>query len=407
MREVLVFLLISYISYFSDKGVSMIDDLKNLINKVVSPSSGKLESRVQDVMENNGEILIKYNREGLSPENKNEYENRILVSIKNKISSEKVTFSSFSKDSRDVYKTVNESTKIEEKKTRQDDASLKVGHGEKVKSKRNVPNVGRVIAVASGKGGVGKSTVAVNLALALKEKNKKVGLLDADIYGPSLPMLLNKRGERPRANEQKKILPLDTYGLKLMSFGFFVKEEEPVIWRGPMLGGVLSQFLFDVDWGTLDYLIIDLPPGTGDMQLSMAQTVNVDGAIIVSTPQDVALLDAVKGFNMFKQVKTPVLGMVENMSFFECNKCGEEHFIFGKGGVEASVKKLGTQLLGQIPLDIKVREGSDEGRPFMTLSEHKNGLIWKTYMAIAENVDKIFSEGEKNRKGFLGKLFGK
>lgn len=381
----------------------MIADLKICIDKVVNPLSGEAESvekRVEDISEKNGEIHIKYNREGLSPEDKRKFEDNILNSIKDKIDPEKVLFSSFSKNSSDIYKK-------EEKKDSSKDASLKVGHGDKITQKRNVAGVGKVIAIASGKGGVGKSTVSVNLALSLKKMNKKVGLLDADIYGPSLPMLLKKRGEKPRANDKKKIIPLESYGLKLMSFGLFVNEDEPVIWRGPMLGGVLNQFLFDVDWGQLDYLIIDLPPGTGDVQLSMAQTINVDGAIIVSTPQDVALLDATKGLKMFNQVKTPVLGMIENMSSFVCHKCGEEHFVFGKEGVKSKVEELKTQFLGKIPLDIEIRKGSDEGKPFMEFSKHQSGPIWKSYMSIASNVDKIFSKNEKESKGFLGKLFGK
>ena len=389
----------------------MISEIKDLIKGTVNPISGKPESeecRVKDVFEADGDLVVKYDREGLSPSQKRVFEDNILNVIKDKVQIDKVSFSSVSKDSGDVYKSLKKSTEAPEKEASKpsENATLNVGHG-KPAPKKVIPNVKKVIAVASGKGGVGKSTVSVNLALSLKKLNKKVALLDADIYGPSLPILLGKRGEKPKANDQKKIIPLEAHGLKFMSFGLFIKEGEPVIWRGPMLGGVLNQFLFDVDWGELDYLIIDLPPGTGDVQLSMIQSVSVDGSIIVSTPQDVALLDAIKGFNMFTQVKTPVVGMVENMSHFICSECGASHNIFGHGGVKAEVEKLETNLLGQVPLDIKVREGSDEGKPYMAFNFDEADEISKSYMAIAKNVDKILFEDKKNKKGFFGKLFGK
>ena len=398
----------------------MISEIKSLIKGTVNPISGKPESeecRVKDVFEADGDIIVKYDREGLSPSQKRAFEDNILNAIKDKVSEDKISFSSFSKDSGDVYKSLKTSSPDSPKKEvpnevpKEDpksnkEATLNVGHG-KPTPKKGIPNVKKVIAVASGKGGVGKSTVSVNLALSLKKLNKKVGLLDADIYGPSLPILLGKRGEKPRANDQKKIIPLEAHGLKFMSFGLFIKEGEPVIWRGPMLGGVLNQFLFDVDWGELDYLIIDLPPGTGDVQLSMIQSVMVDGSIIVSTPQDVALLDAIKGFNMFMQVKTPVIGMIENMSYFICSECGASHDIFGHGGVKAEVEKLETNLLGHVPLDIKVRLGSDEGKPYMAFNFDEEDEISKSYMAIAKNVDKILFDSKKNKKGFFGKLFGK
>jgi ATP-binding protein involved in chromosome partitioning len=225
-----------------------------------------------------------------------------------------------------------------------------------------VPGVANIIAVASGKGGVGKSTVAVNLALALKEKGLRVGVLDADIYGPSMPRLLGLKGQ-PQQIAGNKLEPMQAYGLKVMSMGFLVDEETPMIWRGPMVMSALSQMLKDVAWGELDVLVVDMPPGTGDAQLTMAQQVPLAGSVIVSTPQDLALIDARKGLNMFRKVNVPVLGIVENMSTFVCPHCGERSDIFGHGGAKAEATRLGIPFLGEVPLTIAIRETSDEGRP--------------------------------------------
>jgi ATP-binding protein involved in chromosome partitioning len=227
-----------------------------------------------------------------------------------------------------------------------------------------VPGVANIIAVASGKGGVGKSTVAVNLALALKEKGLRVGVLDADIYGPSMPRLLGLKGQ-PQQIAGNQLEPLQAYGLKVMSMGFLVDEETPMIWRGPMVMSALSQMLKDVAWGELDVLVVDMPPGTGDAQLTMAQQVPLAGAIIVSTPQDLALIDARKGLNMFRRVNVPVLGLVENMSTFICPHCGQRCDIFGHGGAKAEAQRLGVPFLGEVPLTLAVRESSDEGRPIV------------------------------------------
>ena len=225
-----------------------------------------------------------------------------------------------------------------------------------------VPGVANIIAVASGKGGVGKSTVAVNLALALKEKGLRVGVLDADIYGPSMPRLLGLKGQ-PQQIAGNQLEPLQAYGLKVMSMGFLVDEETPMIWRGPMVMSALSQMLKDVAWGELDVLVVDMPPGTGDAQLTMAQQVPLAGAVIVSTPQDLALIDARKGLNMFRRVNVRVLGLVENMSTFICPHCGQRSDIFGHGGAKAEAQRLGVPFLGEVPLTLAVRESSDEGRP--------------------------------------------
>jgi ATP-binding protein involved in chromosome partitioning len=223
-------------------------------------------------------------------------------------------------------------------------------------------DVKNVIAVASGKGGVGKSTLAVNLALALAETGAKVGLLDCDVYGPSIPLMLHISG-RPQVTPDKKIHPLMSYGLKLMSIGFLAGENAPVIWRGPMVHGIIRQFLSDVKWGELDYLVLDLPPGTGDAALTICQTAPLAGAVIVTTPQEVALIDARKGLQMFQRVNVPVLGIVENMSWFECDGCGKRHALFGEGGAERAAKELGTDVLGRVPLQPDVVAAGDAGKP--------------------------------------------
>jgi ATP-binding protein involved in chromosome partitioning len=233
-----------------------------------------------------------------------------------------------------------------------------------------VPGIGAIIAVASGKGGVGKSTVAANLALGLRTNGLKVGVLDADIYGPSMPRMLGISG-RPRSRDGKILLPMENYGLKCMSMGFLVPEDTPMIWRGPMVMSALQQMLREVEWGELDIMVVDMPPGTGDAQLTMAQQVPLAGAVIVSTPQDIALLDARKGLNMFKKVDVPVLGIVENMSYFLCPHCGGRSEIFSHGGARHEAERLATEFLGEVPLDLKIRETSDAGRP-ITISEPDN-----------------------------------
>lgn len=238
--------------------------------------------------------------------------------------------------------------------------------------KPGVPGVKTIIAVASGKGGVGKSTTTANLALALQANGLKVGVLDADIYGPSVPRLFNVTG-RPEPVSGRVLKPLEGYGVKVMSMGFMVEEETPMIWRGPMVISALTQMLREVAWGELDVLVVDMPPGTGDAQLTMAQQVPLAGAVIVSTPQDLALIDARKGLNMFRRVDVPVLGIVENMSYFLCPDCGGRHDIFGHGGARAEAEKLGVPFLGEVPLNMQIRETSDAGTPVVVSdpdSEH-------------------------------------
>lgn len=227
-----------------------------------------------------------------------------------------------------------------------------------------LPHVRNIVAVASGKGGVGKSTVAVNLATALALEGARVGLLDADIYGPSVPALLGLRRDELRG-EENRIYPPSRHGMKVMSMGLLVEEGQSVIWRGPMLHGVLKQFLNDVEWGELDYLVVDLPPGTGDVQLSLCQSVPIGGAVVVSTPQDVALGVAVKAINMFEKLNTPVVGIVENMSYYVCPHCGERDDVFGHGGAEEASARMNIPFLGGIPLERKVRQAGDQGSPIV------------------------------------------
>jgi ATP-binding protein involved in chromosome partitioning len=244
-----------------------------------------------------------------------------------------------------------------------------------------LPNVQNIIAVASGKGGVGKSTVAVNLAAGLSQLGARVGLFDADIYGPNVPRMV-KSDEGPEATEDKTLIPPERYGIKLMSMDFLVGEDDPVIWRGPMVHKIITQLVDDVDWGALDYLILDLPPGTGDTQLTILQTLPLTGAVIVTTPQQVALDDAIKGLRMFGQHETPVLGIAENMSEFRCPDCGGRHDIFGSGGGQALADEENLPFLGSIPLDPAVRSGGDGGEP-VVLNEGETATAFQT---LTENV---------------------
>jgi ATP-binding protein involved in chromosome partitioning len=226
-----------------------------------------------------------------------------------------------------------------------------------------IPHVKHTVAVSSGKGGVGKTTVAVNLAVALAQRGLRVGLLDCDIYGPNVPLMMGVKHTDLRGSEGQKLQPPVRYGVKLMSIGFFVPEDSPIVWRGPMINSAIQQFLRDVEWGELDYLIVDLPPGTGDAQLSLSQLVPLTGTVIVTTPQEVSLLDSRKGLAMFQKVHVPVLGIVENMSSFLCPHCKERTDIFSHGGGQAAAKTLGVPFLGEIPIDLAIRVGGDEGRP--------------------------------------------
>ncbi|GGG65708.1 iron-sulfur cluster carrier protein [Salipiger pallidus] len=258
--------------------------------------------------------------------------------------------------------------------------SLKVGgHMKAQEGRMNPPGVKSVIAIGSGKGGVGKSTVSSNLAVALAKAGRRVGLLDADIHGPSQPRMFGI-SKRPASPDGKTIIPLEAHGVTLMSIGFMLPEDKAVVWRGPMLMGALQQMMMQVEWGELDILLVDLPPGTGDVQLTLGQKSDLAGAIVVSTPQDVAMIDARKALDAFDTLKVPVLGLIENMSMFICPDCGHESHVFGAGGVQAEAEKLGLPVLAQLPIDLETRVGGDEGRP-VALGD---GVMSEAYKALAE-----------------------
>ena len=246
-----------------------------------------------------------------------------------------------------------------------------------------IPGIAAIVAVASGKGGVGKSTTALNLALGLRDQGLRVGLLDADIYGPSVPRLTGIR-EKPQLNADRKMIPITRFGLSIMSIGFLVEEDTAMIWRGPMVMSAITQMLRDVAWGTLDVLVVDMPPGTGDAQLTLAQNVPLKGAIIISTPQDLSLIDARRGLAMFKKVNVPVLGIIENMSYFQCPHCGTRSDIFGHGGARHEAEKLGVPFLGEIPLHMSIRATSDAGTP--VVDSEPDGPHAAIYRAIAAKV---------------------
>jgi ATP-binding protein involved in chromosome partitioning len=256
-----------------------------------------------------------------------------------------------------------------------------------------LPNVKNIVAVSSGKGGVGKSTVAANLALALAAEGARVGMLDADIYGPSQPTMLGIEG-RPESLDGKTMEPLENYGVQAMSIGFMVDVDQPMVWRGPMVTQALQQLLAHTNWKDVDYLIVDMPPGTGDIQLTLAQQVPVTGAVIVTTPQDIALIDAKKGLKMFEKVSVPILGIVENMAVHVCSKCGHAEHIFGEGGARRMAEQYGVEVLGSLPLDIRIREQTDAGRP--TVIAEPEGEIARAYKAIARRVAVKIAEKAKD-----------
>lgn len=391
-------------------------EIEKILNSIINPESGKTlkeEGRIVKLQMQEDVLIFQYKRDGITPMQKRAIEKDIFNRISGKIAEDKIKILTISDRSQDVFNSLGGSVEAPKKQEPADKpADLKVGHGT-IGEKKRVAGIKNIIAVGSGKGGVGKSTVTANLAVALAKQGKKVGVIDADIYGPSMPIMFGLRGKRPVSNSNKKIVPMEAHGIKMMSFGFFIEENDPVIWRGPMLGGVINQFLFDVAWGELDYLLLDLPPGTGDVQLSMVQNVVVDGCVIVSTPQDVALHDAIKGLLMFKKLEIPVVGLVENMSYFVCNSCDEKHFIFGESKMNEIATKLETGLLVQIPMESVIRKNSDEGRPFMCDEGLSSSASYLAYTDLASKLEHKFGQqgkpggDEPKEKGLFSKLFGK
>jgi ATP-binding protein involved in chromosome partitioning len=395
-----------------DKAQSLIGDIK------IPNSNDMLSDRIESLDCDKDSIFLSYQRKGVTPEDKKALEAEIIARLGEIYTPHQIKLMGMSSN----FDEVRESHPEKNAPQSGGCGSSAQGGGAQqsqgpINNRKNVNGVKKVIAVSSAKGGVGKSTVAVNLAMTLKQMGLTVGLLDADIYGPSVPILLGKADEKPRVNEQKKIMPLEAHGLKFLSFGLFLENNNPVIWRGPMLGKVLDQFLFDTEWGKTDVLVVDMPPGTGDVQLSLSQNLEIDGVVIVSTPQEVALADTIKGFKMFDQVKVPVLGMVENMSYFICDGCDKKHHIFGENGVKKAAKDLGTDFLGEIPLLTGLRSATDSGTPYMSSNEHEGSEVWKSYRDITKTLlsTKTMSDlgegnsqgDEKNDKGFFKRLWNK
>jgi ATP-binding protein involved in chromosome partitioning len=280
-------------------------------------------------------------------------------------------------------------------------SSLIVAHSVQ-RQLKPLAGVSNIVAVASGKGGVGKSTVAANLALAWAAAGARVGILDADIYGPSQPLMLGLGGQRPTSADGKRIRPLEAYGVKAMSIGFLVDPSQAVVWRGPMVTHALTQLLGDTEWGTLDYLVVDMPPGTGDIQLTLAQQVPVAGALIVTTPQDIALADARKGVAMFEKVSVPVLGVVENMSVHVCSNCGHAEHIFGAGGGARMAAEFKVELLGELPLDIRIREEADGGRP--SVIAEPDSARGRAYIEMARRAAGALARRDRDRSSLFPKI---
>jgi ATP-binding protein involved in chromosome partitioning len=265
-----------------------------------------------------------------------------------------------------------------------------------------VPGVRNIVAVASGKGGVGKSTVAVNLALALAVEGANVGILDADIYGPSQPLMLGLQGSSPESPDKQALLPMRAHGVQAMSIGFLIDQDQPMVWRGPMVTGALEQLLRQTRWEDLDYLVVDMPPGTGDIQLTLAQKVPVTGAVIVTTPQDIALIDARKGLKMFEKVNIPILGIVENMAIHVCSKCGHAEHIFGEGGGERMARDYNVSLLGSLPLDVRIREQADSGHP--TVVSDPGSRAAQIYREIARKVAVKIADKQRDYSSVFPKI---
>ncbi|MCY4645080.1 MAG: Mrp/NBP35 family ATP-binding protein [Bacteriovoracales bacterium] len=365
------------------------NEVLDLLEHILNPQTGRglfAEKRVIDVKADNNSCHISVNTSKLADKSTAKIKEDMTQALSRLY------------HSKDIHLSFAETAPPKEGQT---PSSLKVGHEQIPKKKKTIQSAKKIIAIASGKGGVGKSAFTANLALALKRQGFSIGVIDADIYGPSLPMIFGQRKSRPISSQNKKIVPIEAFGISFMSFGFFIEEDDPVIWRGPMLGGVIQQFLFDVEWPKLDFLLIDLPPGTGDIQLSLSQLIDLTGAIIISTPQDVALLDAKKGLKMFQKINIPILGMVQNMSYF-IGDDEKKYYIFGKNGVKSESEKLDIPFLGEIPMEIPLRESSDRGIPYMAQEEYRDKPAWQAFSSIADKLGR--SAFPKEDKGFFQRL---
>jgi len=365
--------------------------MENIIKKIrLTLEHKKLNERVLSIDQTeHSEIKISYNSNDLQPADKRSFEDRVTEALVDIIPEQELLFSAQSNKIRPKDK---ESEKPHE---------IKVGHGLQHQKSR-VPGVKNVIAVSSAKGGVGKSTISANLAIALSLAGKKVGLLDADIYGPSQVQLfgVQNRPIMSGNDQQKKMMkPIIVDGISLVSFASFIDEEQPVIWRGPMLNGVLNQFLFEVEWGELDYLVIDMPPGTGDVALSLCQNTEVDGVVIVTTPQTVSLLDVQKGVNMFHSLNTPILGVVQNMAYFICDQCEKKHTLFGPSKVEHLLDRFELPMLASLPFGPYLCDTGESGRPLMSEKKHNKDqitdLIYESFISLAQKVEEHFTSGDR------------
>ncbi|MDH5716284.1 MAG: Mrp/NBP35 family ATP-binding protein [Spirochaetia bacterium] len=357
-----------------------IEKIMNILKSIKNPSTGN------SLLEDNG-------IDEISPVE----DDNILITIsllvdkKTKFSLEAALRTEFSKHDLNINKIKLNFTNVIKQNTQQPSQ-------QEVPSPPSLVNVKHIIAVASGKGGVGKSTVSINIAITLAKKGYKTGLIDADIYGPSLGKMLGHPGKVPlQILDEKKIIPMEKFGIKAMSFAFLLDEAQALIWRGPMLGKALEQLLFDVKWGELDYLIIDLPPGTGDTQLSLAQLVSIEGAVIVTTPQDVAVQDAMRAVTMFDQIKLPILGVVENMTEFICPHCGKSSHLFSEGGGKRLADKINSTLLGNIPLSLALMSSGEEGIPAAYEDDKKqeNKVIQESHKAVITAYENIVNNIEK------------
>ena len=321
--------------------------------------------------------------------------NKELVSIVLNIKHEEKLYSNIIKECEENLKNYDNSINYNIVLTAENNNKVKTNTINKEGNNNIKPKgIKYIIAIASGKGGVGKSTLTTNLALSLSKKNIKIGILDADIYGPSQPTMLGVRDKKPEQTGNGKITTINNYGIKCMSIGFLIEEEKPMIWRGPMVQGALEQLIKDVDWGELDILFVDMPPGTGDVQLTMSQRVPLTGAIIVSTPQDIALIDARKGLNMFKKVEVPIIGIIENMSYYKCPNCNEKTMLFGNGGAKTTANEMNVPFLGEVPLDIEIRINSDKGQPNKLFSENSKQSLY--FDKISNKILNFIEEANQN-----------